>query len=62
MVQVGSALLETTTGGKNSIRVKFTKAAAAKLRKTKSLSVTVRLVARNIAGQQVVVTTPVKLH
>ncbi len=61
-VEIGTALLETTKAGNDGIAITFSKSAAAKLKRTKSLTLTVRLVASNIAGQQVVVTTTVKLH
>lgn len=61
-VQVGTALLETTKAGNSSIRVSFTKSDVSKLRKSKSLPLTVRLVAHNLAGQEVTVMTAVKLH
>ncbi len=61
-VEIGTALLETTKAGKDGIAITFSKTAAAKLRHTKALTLTVRLVAHNIVGQQVVVTTTVNLH
>lgn len=61
-IQIGTALLETTKAGNDGIAITFSKSVDAKLRHTKTLTLTVRLVATNIAGQQVVVTTTVKLH
>ncbi len=61
-IQIGTALLESTKAGNSGIAITFSKSVATKLRHAKTLSLTVRLVAHNIAGQQVVVTTTVKLH
>jgi hypothetical protein len=61
-IEVGTALLETTKAGNDGIAIAFSKSVATKLKHTKTLALTVRLVASNIAGQQVVVTTTVKLH
>jgi hypothetical protein len=60
-IQLGSALLETTKGGSSTIHITFSKTAAAKLKNAKTVSVTVRLVASNVSGQQVVVMTTGKL-
>ena len=61
-IQIGTALLETTKAGNSTIAIIFSKSVAAKLRHAKTLTLTVRLVAHNILGQQVVVTTTIKLH
>ena len=61
-IQIGTALLESTKAGNSGIAITFSKSVAAKLRHAKTLSLLVRLVAHNIAGQQVVVTTTIKLH
>ena len=61
-IEIGTALLETTKPGSSGIAITFSKAAAAKLKHARTLTLTVRLVAENIAGQQVVVTTTIKLH
>ncbi len=60
-VEIGTALLETTKAGKDGIAITFSKTAAARLKHTRTLTLTVRLVAHNIIGQQVVVTTTVRL-
>ena len=60
-IQIGTALLVTQKSGGSHVAITLTAAAKAKLRHTKQLTLTVRLVARNVAGAQIVKTTTVKL-
>ena len=51
----------TQKSGGSHVSITFSAAAKARLRHTKQLTLTVRLVASNVAGAQIVKTTTVKL-
>jgi hypothetical protein len=46
-IVIGKAILITTKGGRNTVKIQFGKKTAAKLRKLRSVQLTVRLVVRN---------------
>jgi hypothetical protein len=46
-IVIGKAILITTKGGRNTVKIQFGKKTAAKLRKLRSVSLTIRLVVRN---------------
>jgi len=56
-IVVGSAVLVTTKAGHGTIRIKFTSRAAARLKHTRKLKVTLRLFARNASRQSPQTTT-----
>ncbi|HXB64187.1 MAG TPA: PKD domain-containing protein [Solirubrobacteraceae bacterium] len=62
---IGHALLVTTKGGKSSVRIKFSKSVAKRLRHAKRVKLTLRLTARNANAQNPLFTTvmsTVELH
>jgi hypothetical protein len=48
-IVIGKAILITTKGGRNTVKIQFGKKTAAKLHKLRSVSLTIRLVVRNAA-------------
>jgi hypothetical protein len=62
---VGQALLVTTKGGHSTVRIKFSKNTAKRLRRVRKVTLLLRLVVRNAASehpQSTTVLTPVVLH
>lgn len=62
---IGHALLETTKGGKSSVRIKFSKSVAKHLRHARKVKLTLRLTAHNASKQNPLFTTvmsTVELH
>ena len=56
-IVIGKAILITTKGGRNTVKIQFGKKTAAKLRKLRSVSLTIRLVVRNASSQHPISTT-----
>jgi hypothetical protein len=54
---IGRALLVTTKGGHNSVRIKFSKSIAKHLRRAHRVKLTLRLIARNASSQNPLFTT-----
>jgi hypothetical protein len=54
---IGQALLVTTKGGRNSVRIKFAKSTAAHLSRARSVTLTLRLTAHNASPQSPLFTT-----
>jgi hypothetical protein len=54
---IGQALLVTTKGGKSSVRIKFNKSTAKRLRRAHSVTLTLRLTAHNASKQNPLFTT-----
>ncbi len=54
---IGQALLVTTKGGKSSVRIKFNKSTAKRLRKAHKVTLTLRLTAHNASKQNPLFTT-----
>ena len=46
-IVIGKAILITTKGGRNTVKIQFGKKTAAKLRKLRNVPLTIRLVVRN---------------
>jgi hypothetical protein len=56
-IVIGKAILVTTKGGRNTVKIQFGKKTAAKLRKLRSVSLTIRLVVRNASSHTPLTTT-----
>ena len=56
-IVIGKAILVTTKGGRNTVKIQFGKKTAAKLRKLRSVSLTIRLVVRNASSKTPLTTT-----
>ncbi len=56
-IVIGKAILVTTKGGRNTVRILFGKQTAAKLRKLGSVPLTIRLIVRNASTQHPQTTT-----
>jgi hypothetical protein len=56
-IVIAKAILITTTGGRNTVKILFGKKTAAKLRKLRSVSLTIRLVVRNASSHSPLTTT-----
>lgn len=56
-IVIGKAILITTKGGRNTVKIEFGKQTAAKLRKLRSVTLTIRLVVRNAASHSPLSTT-----
>lgn len=56
-IVIGKAILITTKGGRNTVKIQFGKKTAAKLRKLRSVSLTIRLVVRNASSRTPLTTT-----
>jgi PKD domain len=56
-IVIGKAILVTTKGGRNTVKIQFGKQTAAKLRKLRSVSLTIRLVVRNASSKTPLTTT-----
>jgi len=56
-IVIGKAILVTTRGGRGSLKVQFGKKTAAKLRKLRSVTLTIRLVVRNASSHSPLSTT-----
>ena len=50
-IVIGKAILVTTKGGRNTVKIQFGKKTAAKLRKLRSVTLTIRLVVRNASSR-----------
>jgi hypothetical protein len=57
LLVIGHALLVTTKGGRNSVRIKFSKSTAKHLRQAHKVTLTLRLVVRNASSQSPLFTT-----
>ncbi len=49
-IVIGKAILVTTKGGRNTVKIQFGKKTAAKLRNLRRVSLTIRLVVRNASS------------
>jgi hypothetical protein len=56
-IVIGKAILITTKGGRNTVKIEFGKKTAAKLRKLRSVTLTIRLVVRNASSHSPLSTT-----
>jgi PKD domain len=56
-IVIAKAILITTTGGRNTVKILFGKKTAAKLRKLRSVTLTIRLVVRNASSHSPLTTT-----
>ena len=56
-IVIGKAILVTTKGGRNTVKIQFGKKTAAKLRKLGSVPLTIRLIVRNASSQHPQTTT-----
>jgi hypothetical protein len=56
-IVIGKAILITTKGGRNTVKIQFGKRTAAKLRKLRSVQLTIRLVVRNASSHNPITTT-----
>jgi hypothetical protein len=56
-IVIGKAILITTKGGRNTVKIQFGKQTAAKLRKLRTVSLTIRLVVRNASSHNPISTT-----
>jgi hypothetical protein len=56
-IVIGKAILVTTKGGRNTVKIQFGKKTAAKLRKLRSVPLTIRLVVRNASSKTPLTTT-----
>jgi hypothetical protein len=56
-IVIGKAILITTKGGRNTVKVQFGKKTAAKLRKLRSVPLTIRLIVRNASSRTPQTTT-----
>jgi hypothetical protein len=56
-IVIGKAILITTKGGHNTVKIQFGKKTAAKLRKLRSVTLTIRLVVRNASSHSPLSTT-----
>jgi hypothetical protein len=56
-IVIGKAILVTTKGGRGSLKIQFGKKTAAKLRKLRSVTLTIRLVVRNASSRTPLTTT-----
>jgi len=56
-IVIGKAILVTTKGGRGSLKIQFGKKTAAKLRKLRSVTLTIRLVVRNASSHSPLTTT-----
>jgi hypothetical protein len=56
-IVIGKAILITTKGGRNTVKIQFGKKTAAKLRKLRRVSLTIRLVVRNASSHNPISTT-----
>jgi hypothetical protein len=56
-IVIGKAILITTKGGRNTVKIQFGKKTAAKLRKLRSVPLTIRLVVRNASSRTPQTTT-----
>jgi len=56
-IVIAKAILITTKGGRNTVKILFGKKTAAKLRKLRKVSLTIRLVVRNASSQHPISTT-----
>jgi hypothetical protein len=56
-IVIGKAILVTTRGGRGTLKVQFGKKTAAKLRKLRSVTLTIRLVVRNASSRTPISTT-----
>jgi hypothetical protein len=56
-IVIGKAILITTKGGRNTVKILFGKKTAAKLRKLRSVTLTIRLVVRNASSHSPLSTT-----
>jgi hypothetical protein len=56
-IVIGKAILVTTKGGRNTVKIQFGKQTAAKLRKLGSVPLTIRLIVRNASTQHPQTTT-----
>jgi hypothetical protein len=56
-IVIGKAILITTKGGRNAVKIEFGKKTAAKLHKLRSVTLTIRLVVRNAASHSPLSTT-----
>jgi hypothetical protein len=54
---IGKAILVTTKGGRNTVKIQFGKKTAAKLRKLGAVPLTIRLVVRNASSHSPQTTT-----
>jgi PKD domain len=60
-IVIGKAILITTKGGRNTVKIQFGKKTAAKLRKLRRVSLTIRLVVRNASAQHPISTTVISI-
>jgi hypothetical protein len=56
-IVIGKAILITTKGGRNTVKIQFGKKTAAKLRKLRTVSLTIRLIVRNASSHNPISTT-----
>jgi hypothetical protein len=56
-IVIAKAILITTKGGRNTVKILFGKKTAAKLRKLRKVSLTIRLVVRNASSHNPISTT-----
>ena len=56
-IVIGKAILITTKGGRNTVKIQFGKKTAAKLRKLRSVPLTIRLIVRNASSRTPQTTT-----
>ena len=56
-IVIGKAILITTKGGRNTVKIQFGKQTAAKLRKLRTVSLTIRLIVRNASSHNPISTT-----
>ena len=56
-IVIGKAILVTTKGGRGTLKVQFGKKTAAKLRKLRTVTLTIRLVVRNASSRTPLSTT-----
>jgi hypothetical protein len=56
-IVIGKAILVTTKGGRNTVKIQFGKKTAAKLRKLGSVPLTIRLIVRNASSHSPLTTT-----
>ncbi len=56
-IVIGKAILVTTKGGRNTVKIQFGKKTAGKLRKLRSVTLTIRLIVRNASSHSPLTTT-----